>query len=139
MSLGAALNVAVSGLATLQAQTRIVSGNVANAQNPNYSRKVASLTTPSAEGLPQAALIASITQVANTEIRQDLYEATSVHRLLQALLGLPAPLYHHHRLVLGPDGRKLSKSEKSTGLRALREAGATPQEVRTMLGFTQVS
>ncbi len=77
MSLGAALNVAVNGLATLQAQTRIVSGNVANAQNPNYSRKVATLTTPSAEGLPQAALISGITRVANAEIRQDIYEATA--------------------------------------------------------------
>ncbi|EBV3599676.1 tRNA glutamyl-Q(34) synthetase GluQRS [Salmonella enterica subsp. enterica serovar Virchow] len=63
----------------------------------------------------------------------DLYQATSVHRLLQALLGLPEPLYHHHRLVLDADGRKLSKSERSTGLRALREAGATPQGVRAML------
>jgi glutamyl-Q tRNA(Asp) synthetase len=64
---------------------------------------------------------------------KDLYEATAVHRLLQNLLGLPAPVYHHHRLVLGADGRKLSKSGKSTGLRTLREAGVSPSEVRTML------
>lgn len=61
---------------------------------------------------------------------QDLSEATAVHRLLQALLGLPEPLYRHHRLVLGADGRKLSKSEAATGLAALRAAGATPDEIR---------
>ena len=57
---------------------------------------------------------------------QDLFWSTSVHRLLQALLGLPAPLYHHHRLILDADGRKLAKSTRATALRALREAGATP-------------
>ena len=55
---------------------------------------------------------------------QDLFLATSVHRLLQALLGLPAPRYHHHRLILDADGRKLSKSTQATGLRELRAQGA---------------
>jgi len=76
MSLSAALNTAVYGLQTLQNQTRIVSGNVANAQNPNYSRKVTALTTPIAGGLPQAPLIASITRVAAPELTQDLLKAT---------------------------------------------------------------
>ncbi len=57
---------------------------------------------------------------------QDLFWSTSVHRLLQALLGLPAPTYHHHRLVLDPDGRKLSKSTRATALRELRQDGAKP-------------
>jgi glutamyl-Q tRNA(Asp) synthetase len=66
---------------------------------------------------------------------QDLFHATAVHRLLQALLGLPAPVYHHHRLLLDEQGRKLSKSTRSTGLRELREQGVTPAEIRRMLGF----
>jgi glutamyl-Q tRNA(Asp) synthetase len=66
---------------------------------------------------------------------RDLYQATSVQRLLQELLGLPAPVYFHHQLVEGPDGRKLSKSEKDTGLRRLREGGATPADVRRMVGL----
>lgn len=65
----------------------------------------------------------------------DLFEATSVHRLLQNLLGLPQPIYHHHRLILGPDGRKLSKSERSTGLRALREGGTSPAGIRRLVGL----
>jgi glutamyl-Q tRNA(Asp) synthetase len=63
---------------------------------------------------------------------QDLYHATSVHRLLQALLGLPAPRYRHHRLILDADGRKLSKSTQATGLRELRERGKTPVDIRAM-------
>ena len=47
---------------------------------------------------------------------RDLFHATSVHRLLQALLGCPAPRYHHHRLILDADGKKLSKSTAATGL-----------------------
>ena len=65
----------------------------------------------------------------------DLYEATSVHRLLQEILGLPAPVYHHHRLVLDTDGRKLSKRDKSTTLRDLRAAGWTPADVRRAVGL----
>ncbi|MQT12855.1 tRNA glutamyl-Q(34) synthetase GluQRS [Segnochrobactrum spirostomi] len=66
---------------------------------------------------------------------RDLFAATSVHRLLQALLGLPASLYHHHRLILGDDGRKLSKSRGDTSLAALRAAGLTAAEVRAMVGL----
>jgi glutamyl-Q tRNA(Asp) synthetase len=56
---------------------------------------------------------------------------------LQALLGLPAPKYHHHRLILGPDGRKLAKSTQSTALRELRAQGATPADIRQMVGLQQ--
>jgi glutamyl-Q tRNA(Asp) synthetase len=66
---------------------------------------------------------------------RDLFHATGVHRLLQALLGLPEPLYHHHRLLLGADGRKLSKSTRSTGLRELRDQRLTPGEVRRLAGL----
>ena len=65
----------------------------------------------------------------------DLFHATSVHRLLQHLLGLPLPIYHHHRLVTGADGRKLSKSEGSTGLAALRAEGRTPSDIRRLVGL----
>lgn len=65
----------------------------------------------------------------------DLYYATAIHRLLQQLLNLPAPSYHHHRLILGDDGRKLSKSEGSTGLATLRAAGKTPLDVRSLIGL----
>ncbi|WP_245197325.1 tRNA glutamyl-Q(34) synthetase GluQRS [Labrys sp. LIt4] len=63
---------------------------------------------------------------------RDLYHATGLHRLLQALLGLPEPIYHHHDLLLGPDGEKLSKSARSTSLRALRADGATPADIKQM-------
>jgi glutamyl-Q tRNA(Asp) synthetase len=66
---------------------------------------------------------------------QDLFWATSVHRLLQALLGLPAPAYHHHRLVLDQDGAKLAKSTRSTALRELRAGGATPADIRRMIAL----
>jgi glutamyl-Q tRNA(Asp) synthetase len=66
---------------------------------------------------------------------QDLFHATSVHRLLQALLGLPAPRYRHHRLMLDRTGRKLSKSTAATGLRELRAAGANAAEIRRRVGL----
>jgi glutamyl-Q tRNA(Asp) synthetase len=68
---------------------------------------------------------------------QDLFWSTSVHRLLQSLLDLPAPVYHHHRLMLDAEGRKLSKSTQSTGLRELRAQGVTPADIRRMVGLAE--
>jgi glutamyl-Q tRNA(Asp) synthetase len=66
---------------------------------------------------------------------EDLFWATSVHRLLQALLGLPEPTYHHHRLVLDEEGRKLSKATQATSLRELRASGVSAVDVRRMVGL----
>lgn len=65
----------------------------------------------------------------------DLFWSTSVHRLLQELLGLPQPRYRHHRLILDGSGRKLSKSTRATGLRDLRAEGVTPREIRSLAGL----
>jgi glutamyl-Q tRNA(Asp) synthetase len=66
---------------------------------------------------------------------QDLFWSTSVHRVLQRLLDLPVPIYHHHGLVLDAEGRKLSKSTRSTALRELRAQGATTNDIRRMVGL----
>ena len=66
---------------------------------------------------------------------EDLFAATHVHRLLQALLGLYVPGYHHHGLIMGPDGQRLAKRNKAATLRELREDGVTPVEARKMAGF----
>lgn len=66
---------------------------------------------------------------------RDIEPATPLHLLLQRLLGLPSPHYHHHALILDAAGEKLSKSRNSPSLRQLRETGVTPQEVRARLGF----
>jgi glutamyl-Q tRNA(Asp) synthetase len=66
----------------------------------------------------------------------DLFHATSIHRLLQDLLGLPQPVYHHHALIRDDEGRKLAKSVVSTPLRRLRAEGVTPVDIRRRLGFT---
>jgi glutamyl-Q tRNA(Asp) synthetase len=63
----------------------------------------------------------------------DLFWSTSVHRILQVLLGLPAPVYHHHRLILDAGGRKLSKSTAATGLRELRAQGMTAGDIRRLV------
>ena len=66
---------------------------------------------------------------------QDLFWSTSVHRLLQDLLGIPQPAYRHHRLILDSAGQKLSKSTRSTALRELRAEGATPADIRRLVGL----
>ena len=66
---------------------------------------------------------------------EDLFQATHVHRLLQALLDLPTPRYRHHRLLTDPEGRRYAKRDRSLTLRALREAGRTPSEIRAMIGL----
>ncbi|CAA7627469.1 tRNA glutamyl-Q(34) synthetase GluQRS [Magnetospirillum sp. SS-4] len=66
---------------------------------------------------------------------EDLFAATHVHRLLQALLGLPVPDHAHHRLLTDAEGRRYAKRDRSLTLRALREAGASPARVRDMAGM----
>ncbi|MCO4317781.1 tRNA glutamyl-Q(34) synthetase GluQRS [Phyllobacterium sp. 21LDTY02-6] len=66
---------------------------------------------------------------------RDLFFATAVHRVLQQILGLPAPVYHHHELILDASGEKLSKSRRDTSLRSLRQAGKTPDDIRRMVNL----
>ncbi|HXQ14635.1 MAG TPA: tRNA glutamyl-Q(34) synthetase GluQRS [Caulobacteraceae bacterium] len=65
----------------------------------------------------------------------DLFAATHVQRVLQALLGLPAPRYHHHRLIVGADGQRLAKRDRAETLRELRARGVTAEQLRRELGL----
>ena len=69
---------------------------------------------------------------------RDLFFATAAHVLLQKLLGLPSPVYRHHALITDAAGRKLAKSNRDTSLQALREAGATPADIRRLVGLDEV-
>ena len=68
---------------------------------------------------------------------QDLFWSTSVHRLLQRLLGIPQPVYRHHQLIADASGQKLAKSTDATGLRELRGQGATPAGLRRLVGLPE--
>lgn len=74
--------------------------------------------------------LAGVTHVIRGE---DLRDAAHLHVLLQKLLDLPQPVYRHHRLVLGEDGKRLAKRDQSATLRALRESGKTAADVRALL------
>ena len=67
---------------------------------------------------------------------QDLFEATHVQRLIQTLIGWPAPTYRHHRLLAGPDGRRYAKRDRSVTLAELRAGGVTAEALRAELGFS---
>ncbi|MFN4277960.1 MAG: flagellar hook-associated protein FlgK [Ferrovibrio sp.] len=82
MSLSAALNTSVTGLATIQTQLSVISGNVANAQNESYTRKIVTLTTPTAGGQPQAALVSSVIRATAPYLQADYYAATANHQQL---------------------------------------------------------
>jgi glutamyl-Q tRNA(Asp) synthetase len=64
---------------------------------------------------------------------EDLRESAHLHVLLQKLLGLPQPVYRHHKLILGPDGKRLAKRDQAATLKALRESGKTARDVRALL------
>ena len=66
---------------------------------------------------------------------QDLFAATDLHRLLQVLLDLPPPIYHHHPLISDPTGRKLAKSKGDISLATRRAEGETAASIRTRFGF----
>ena len=63
---------------------------------------------------------------------EDLLEATPIHRLLQALLALPVPVWHHHALVRDEDGKRLAKRDDARAIRTFRQAGLTPADVRRL-------
>src|SRR5690606_38636034 len=65
----------------------------------------------------------------------DLYDITFLQVLLQRLLGLPTPVYHHHRLIRDEDGRRLAKRDEARALRTYRAEGATPDDIRRMVGL----
>ena len=66
----------------------------------------------------------------------DLFEATNIQVLLQRLLGMPTPIYRHHRLLLRPDGKRFAKRDEAETLRAVRESGVSAGELRRELGFS---
>ncbi len=74
--------------------------------------------------------------VSNVIRGADLFEAAHIQRLLQALLGLPTPIYRHHRLLLGPDGKRYAKRDKTQTLRDLRAQGVSPQALRAEMGLS---
>lgn len=65
----------------------------------------------------------------------DLFEATQIHVLLQSLLGLPTPVYHHHRLIRDDHGKRLAKRDDARAISKYRAEGATPQDIRGMVGL----
>jgi glutamyl-Q tRNA(Asp) synthetase len=113
----------VEGLGTVQARPEIGGDVVLARKDAPVAYHLAATVDDALQG---------ITHVIRGE---DLADAAHVQRLLQALLGLPTPVYRHHRLVVGPDGRRLAKRDRSETLRELRRSGMTPAQLRTELGF----
>lgn len=66
---------------------------------------------------------------------QDLFEATKIHVVLQKLLGLPTPTYHHHRLIRDENGKRLAKRDDARAISKYRVEGATPEDIRKMVGL----
>ncbi len=66
---------------------------------------------------------------------QDLFEATPIHILLQNLLGLPSPIYHHHHLIRDEHGKRLAKRDDARAISKFRTEGATPSDIRKMVGL----
>jgi len=74
-------------------------------------------------------------QITHVTRGQDLFVATSIHRLLQALFGRPTPLYRHHRLITNEDGKRLAKRDDARSIRAFRDDGASVNDVRKLIGM----
>lgn len=66
---------------------------------------------------------------------QDLFDATKIHVLLQSLLDLPTPVYHHHKLIRDEDGKRLAKRDDARAISLFRSEGATPEDIRAMVGL----
>jgi glutamyl-Q tRNA(Asp) synthetase len=131
-------------LSRLEAESRMADGHVYGWRLDTSSDASASVWGDVVIAKPKAGSSYHIAVVADDALQgvthvvrgNDIEAATPLHRLLQQLLNLPVPEYHHHKLMLDQDGRKLSKSRGSRSLRHLREAGVTPNEIRSRLGFS---
>jgi glutamyl-Q tRNA(Asp) synthetase len=66
---------------------------------------------------------------------RDLFDATKIHVILQRLLGLPTPIYHHHRLIRDDSGKRLAKRDDARAIAKYRAEGATPEAIRSMVGL----
>ncbi|WP_146345357.1 tRNA glutamyl-Q(34) synthetase GluQRS [Falsiphaeobacter marinintestinus] len=66
---------------------------------------------------------------------EDLFDATQIHVLLQHLLGLPTPKYHHHRLIRDNHGKRLAKRDDARAIATYRADGKTPDDIRKMVGL----
>ncbi len=66
---------------------------------------------------------------------EDLFDATKIHVVLQKLLGLPTPIYHHHRLIRDEAGKRLAKRDDARAIRQYRQDGYTPADIREMVGL----
>lgn len=77
----------------------------------------------------------ALQQITHVIRGEDLFEATHVQRLLQALLDAPTPIYRHHRLLTGPDGKRYAKRDRAETLRDLRARGVTPAMLRAEMGL----
>jgi len=66
---------------------------------------------------------------------RDLFEATKIHVILQRLLGLPTPVYHHHGLIRDETGKRLAKRDDARAIRLYRDRGAAPADIRAMVGL----
>jgi len=66
---------------------------------------------------------------------EDLFEATKIHVILQRLLRLPTPIYHHHRLIRDENGKRLAKRDDARALSKYRAEGATPNDIRRLVGL----
>lgn len=77
----------------------------------------------------------ALQQITHVVRGQDLQDVTPLHVLMQRVLGYPTPIYHHHGLILDADGKRLAKIDKSKALAKFRTEGATPKDIKQMIGF----
>lgn len=77
----------------------------------------------------------AVQQITHVVRGQDLFEATCIHVVLQRLLELPTPIYHHHRLIRDDAGKRLAKRDDARAIAKYREEGASPQDIRAMVGL----
>ena len=128
MSLTAALNTTLMGLSTIQAQTGVASGNIANAQNPNYARKMVQLSTPAAGGDPMAAVVAAIVRAAAPDVLQDYYGATADYGRLSTSADQARRLAEALGIDITDGGQTPLESRLTSFENAVKRLEATPED-----------